>query len=162
MNNTQGRDENIVKMVAASGVYVLALSNNHLLRVKAKAGKQEQSDSDLGRRPEDEIQQLFMDPTAEHILIWYEPRHRICASLSRALPCLFFPFCYLFFLVYLVFFHSLVRLAAARLGMPQQQTCKPQPLTTIIHQTTNEQPNNQTTKQTACTARESAATRPCT
>jgi hypothetical protein len=66
-------------MVAASGVYVLALSNNHLLRVKA--GKQEQIDIDLGRRPDDQIQQLFMDPTAEHMLIWSvrPPERSLCS-----------------------------------------------------------------------------------
>jgi hypothetical protein len=79
-------------MVAASGVYVLALSNNHLLRVKA--GKQEQVDIDLGRRPDDQIQQLFMDPTAEHMLIWSvrPPERSLCSwPVARTLIYAAFP-----------------------------------------------------------------------
>lgn len=48
---------------------MLALSNNHLLRIATNEAVAEREDIDLGRGPQDKIFGLFMDPTANHVLV---------------------------------------------------------------------------------------------
>jgi hypothetical protein len=62
--------EKIIHMVAASSVTVACLSNNKLVRIRRGAGGDEQDVIDLGRRPpEDNIEAIFMDPSAEHLIV---------------------------------------------------------------------------------------------
>lgn len=54
---------------AGSGTMVVALSNNRLLVLDSTASGDTRQDIDLGRRPEDRVTSLFVDPTANHILV---------------------------------------------------------------------------------------------
>lgn len=54
---------------AGSNALILALTNNHLLRLMTNAPGEDRQDIDLGRRPEDRIHSLFVDPTSNHILV---------------------------------------------------------------------------------------------
>ena len=62
-------NEQITLMDAASSVIVLALSNNHLLRIVSNANINDRQDIDLGRRQDDKIVGLFLDPTSSHTII---------------------------------------------------------------------------------------------
>ena len=58
----------ITHVGAGSNMLVIALSNKHLLRLDTNAPSGDRMDIDLGRRPEDKITSLFVDPTSNHIL----------------------------------------------------------------------------------------------
>jgi len=58
----------ITHTASGSNTMILALSNNHLLKLDTNNPSEDRFDIDLGRRPEDRIFGLFIDPTASHIL----------------------------------------------------------------------------------------------
>ena len=61
----------ITHVVAGSNVLVLALANNTLVRLRlVEMGVHDREEIDLGRKPEDRITGLFMEPAANHLLVW--------------------------------------------------------------------------------------------
>lgn len=61
--------QQITHMAVSSSVLVLAMSNNNLLKVLTSNPPEDRQAIDLGRRPDDRIVGLFMDPTASHIIV---------------------------------------------------------------------------------------------
>jgi hypothetical protein len=56
-------------MAASSSVLVLALTNNNLLKLLTSNPSSDRQYIELGRRPEDRIVGMFLDPTANHLLV---------------------------------------------------------------------------------------------
>lgn len=61
--------QQITHMAASSSVLVLALTNNNLLKLLTSNPSSDRQYIELGRRPEDRIVGMFLDPTANHLLV---------------------------------------------------------------------------------------------
>ena len=74
--------------MVSSSVTVACLSNNKLVRIRRGAEGDETDLIDLGRRPpEDNVQAIFIDPTAEHLIVSVmNARERLYETVYVQLP----------------------------------------------------------------------------